>query len=458
MASHPKIRRAANLALFAYAPIIFAFYGFFVAVGRMSWLTMGWPLFIAAAGAVGRYATRDSLKAVERAPAAPRWELKAPNPAQGQCPVCGLTDLAERAVGDELLGDAGTALARVVAYGPDRAHAECAAVVPYVAPARSTSGGTRHSTPVKPTGQCAAVPLSDGHRMCLAHNQGDPRCGVYSPGGYVPEPPSYIARDGSYRARCAYCPWNLALKTEGAAELSIREHSRSCLKRAGVTVGKQPPEGWWRVGSLTVAAGPVETSEPLLQISLDIMSRRSDLRRGGLLLLTDASGRVAEGGEVRCAPYPAAGLLVALRVAGPLARAHACGAGVWVRPFAQQDAPVVAPPSPPKRGRLRDAFANAMAEEAAALGEKLQRELGLQPPSVQDRVAAQMDAHLTWAGSHSWEEWRAHGFETRVEAAAWYRLGFTPWRAQSWRQAGFTDPDAVARTGRTWPIELPGCE
>lgn len=73
-------------------------------------------------------------------PAAARWELKVANPVPGQCPVCGLADLDERAVGDELLGDAGTALARVVPYGPDRAHAECAAVVPYAAPLRSTPG------------------------------------------------------------------------------------------------------------------------------------------------------------------------------------------------------------------------------------------------------------------------------------------------------------------------------
>src|SRR6185437_985806 len=67
--------------------------------------------------------------------------LRAPDPASGQCPVCSLTDLDERAVGDELLEDGGTVLARVVAYGPHRAHSECAAMVPYVPPARSTSGG-----------------------------------------------------------------------------------------------------------------------------------------------------------------------------------------------------------------------------------------------------------------------------------------------------------------------------
>ncbi len=67
--------------------------------------------------------------------------LRAPNPAPGQCPVCGLADLDERAVGDGLLGDAGTALARVVPYGPDRAHAECAAVVPYAAPPLTVAGG-----------------------------------------------------------------------------------------------------------------------------------------------------------------------------------------------------------------------------------------------------------------------------------------------------------------------------
>lgn len=352
MASHPKIRRAANLALFAYAPIIFAFYGFFVAVGRMSWLTMGWPLFIAAAGAVGRYATRDSLKAVERAPAAPRWELKAPNPAQGQCPVCGLTDLAERAVGDELLGDAGTALARVVAYGPDRAHAECAAVVSYVPPPRSTSGGTApgYHAAANPDGcsaprcrPCAAKPgrLRESFIEAMAEEAvalGEKlqrEMGLQPtalPGRLDELKPPYLTRAGTYRASCAYCPWTQQLGTEGAGYLAVREHAHTCLARIGVKAGKKPPDGWRQVGSLLAAIEPTASRDPLIQVAADIMSRVRDYEPGGMLLLTDPGGRVVEGGQILESSYPDGGaLLVHARIAGPLRKAHPHLAGVWVR-------------------------------------------------------------------------------------------------------------------------------
>lgn len=84
-------------------------------------------------------------EAAERERAAAEREkllrLHAPNPAPGQCPVCALTDLDDLAAGDALLEYEGTGWARVVAYGPGRAHSECAAVVPYVASPRSTSPG-----------------------------------------------------------------------------------------------------------------------------------------------------------------------------------------------------------------------------------------------------------------------------------------------------------------------------
>jgi hypothetical protein len=91
--------------------------------------------------------TRRIRHAPVEPPSTPRLELNAPNPVPSQCPVCGLTDLDERAVGDEVLGDGGTALARVVAYGPWRAHSECAAVVPYAA---QTSDYLVRGTPQTP--------------------------------------------------------------------------------------------------------------------------------------------------------------------------------------------------------------------------------------------------------------------------------------------------------------------
>ena len=114
-------------------------------------------------------------------PQGPRLALKAPNPKPGQCPVCSLEDLDERAADDAFMGDTGTPPARVVPYGPDRAHSECAAVVPYAAPA-------------KPTERCAAIPTDDGRVMCLAHNQGDPRCTVYPPPEPKPGKPRESAR------------------------------------------------------------------------------------------------------------------------------------------------------------------------------------------------------------------------------------------------------------------------
>lgn len=148
---------------------------------------------------------RGLLRAPHRRPLPAAQEarlgLKAPNPMPGQCPVCSLEDLDERAADDAFMGDTGTPLARVVAYGPDRAHSECAAVVPYVPPLRSTSGGTRRAHPgfwidgeyvscgcdlCEGAQACAAVPLAGGRRMCLAHNEGDPRCTVYPPAGSKP--------------------------------------------------------------------------------------------------------------------------------------------------------------------------------------------------------------------------------------------------------------------------------
>jgi hypothetical protein len=131
------------LATFWCAFVYLALVGFMT--GFNPWcLLVAVPLWVASVLGVGVARERIVRARVSPLPAsdAPRLELKAPSPRPGQCPVCSLEDLEERAADDAFMGDTGTALARVVKYGPDRAHSECAAVVPYEPPLRSTSGGT----------------------------------------------------------------------------------------------------------------------------------------------------------------------------------------------------------------------------------------------------------------------------------------------------------------------------
>lgn len=91
-----------------------------------------WALVVGASMVRARLAARPGVE-VSPTPA-PRFELKAPDPAPGQCPVCSLADLDELGVHDEMAAEIDPALVRVVAYGPHRAHYACAAVAPYVAP------------------------------------------------------------------------------------------------------------------------------------------------------------------------------------------------------------------------------------------------------------------------------------------------------------------------------------
>lgn len=123
----------------------------FLAGAVRDWLLLVAPVGVAGTTLLVAHLSRPKPVVV----AALRWELKAPNPAAGQCPVCGLEDLDERAVGDDLLGDAGTALARVVPYGPDRAHSECATVVPWVKPQYAQGGLVPTAVEVCSTGNRA---------------------------------------------------------------------------------------------------------------------------------------------------------------------------------------------------------------------------------------------------------------------------------------------------------------
>jgi hypothetical protein len=386
-----------NLAIAALVALEAVVSLWLIATGRMAAI---WEWLRSAAG--GLFARRPW--SVEPSPtpqwSPPGWELKAPDPAPGQCPVCGLEDLDELAAldADGLSGEIDPALVRVVAYGPHRAHYGCAQVVPYrpsaderealaheshhingvhvaqfgcsrcagelaaastkpaTARAHHCFGFSAHgrwtSCGCEPMRQpCAKVPAS-GERgvFCLVHNEGDPQCTVYPRGTLASdvealhEAVTGMAKrisdaltnastaTGAYHARCSHCSWRRVLKTDGAAETLLREHSRSCLARAGVTVGKKPPEGFKQVGSLLAVHIPRPVSEPMLQVAADILSREPDFNPGGFLLLTDDKGRVVEGGEIRHSLHPLNGpLAVNVRVAGPLEKAHPRGAGVWVR-------------------------------------------------------------------------------------------------------------------------------
>lgn len=149
----PRMRRLTRWALALMAGQLLAIVAraaeWLLGSGAQVWVPTTLLMFAVSLAAIGQSLHMRRVRLAETAQrqreAAEHKEfrrLRAPNPAPGQCPVCSLADLDERAIGDELLGDAGTVLARVVSYGPDRAHAECAAVVPYAAPPRATSGGT----------------------------------------------------------------------------------------------------------------------------------------------------------------------------------------------------------------------------------------------------------------------------------------------------------------------------
>lgn len=163
--------------------------------------------------------------------------------------------------------------------------------------------------------------------------------------------PPYLTRAGTYRATCAYCPWTRHLRTEGAGELAVREHARTCLKRFGVAAGKQPPEGWRQIGTLLAAAGGSPSSDPSLEVAMDIMSRDSDFNPGRFLVLVDQRGRAAEGGEILHSLSASHGALIAyVRVAGPLARVYPEGTGVFAQAMPQFPPVPELPPCVPDPG------------------------------------------------------------------------------------------------------------
>lgn len=191
----------------------------------------------------------DAEAQAERVRRAEFLRLRAPDPLPGQCPVCAYDDLGVLGERDRDLGVEGTELARVVAYGPHRAHSECAAVVPYVPPPRSTSGGM--------TLGHAVLALDGRPHLCRCPQceRARPRStrGGYAAGdvpvsqmGPLPEvltrpalkPPlvngtlrDSIKVTGTYWARCGRCPWIGSAGTQDATEGLLRVHAQTCRKR-----------------------------------------------------------------------------------------------------------------------------------------------------------------------------------------------------------------------------------
>jgi hypothetical protein len=124
--SSPFYRRLMRFGAFVLAPVLFCMFLADILALGMSWLALGIPVGIEAMSVAWLVVNR----APKPPPPAPRLELKAPNPEPGQCPVCSMTDLAAVDEAEAFLGRPD----RVVAYGPWRAHWDCAEVVPYEAP------------------------------------------------------------------------------------------------------------------------------------------------------------------------------------------------------------------------------------------------------------------------------------------------------------------------------------
>lgn len=292
-----------------------------------------------------------------------RWEflrLRAPNPAPGQCPVCAFDDLDDLAERDRYIEAEGTPSARVTAYGPDQAHAECAAAVPYAPPPQATTGGTRQSTPAPGVDEhCAEVPASGGRRaFCLAHNEGDPRCTVYprhasravaSRGGYIAGDvgvadmgplPEVLLRPAVERPawwRCSHCGASQPATDETAAEKLLRDHSRCCLVRLGVTLRRRPPDGWRPVAEVRFLYDPAmwEDAGAPGTFGRDIAVRTSGFDRfalvGAMLLFVNGDGVVCDAGySMATTEISADGPdVVRLHLEQRLTVIQAAGNGVW---------------------------------------------------------------------------------------------------------------------------------
>lgn len=229
---------------------VFVFLSVFLAAATRDWTPIILVVGAPAGAALAAHLTRPKLV---DGPSTPRLDLKAPSPRPGQCPVCSLEDLDELAVDDEFAREIDPDLARVVAYGPDRAHFACAAVVPYKAP-------------------------------------------TVKPGGVV---------------------------SSGAPALLMQRGMETTLNSGRVFTGSDGEQYY-------SAATPKQM-------------------RRWLAVIESGADRIER---------------------------------------------TIESIAPTANGTLRAS------------------------------LASQADAHLPWSGSHSWEQWQRNGFETRAEAAAWYRLGF----------------------------------
>lgn len=126
--------------------------------------------------------------------AVPRWPLKAPDAGPGQCPVCGMADLDELARDDRFMerGDR----SKVVQYGRQRAHRDCAELVPYVPPPHFSAFEV------------------DGHKTYCACARCEPSAtypGVYS--------------------RCRFCGFYRRAASVEAATAYLAKHQETCTGR-----------------------------------------------------------------------------------------------------------------------------------------------------------------------------------------------------------------------------------
>lgn len=141
----PRMRRLTRWALALMAGQLLAIVAraaeWLLGSGAQVWVPTTVLMFALAPAGIGVSLHMRSVRLAEQAgrdrEALRRAEfqrLRAPRPDPGQCPVCAYDDLDALAERDRDLEVEGTPLARVVGYGPDRAHAECAEAVPHVPP------------------------------------------------------------------------------------------------------------------------------------------------------------------------------------------------------------------------------------------------------------------------------------------------------------------------------------
>lgn len=206
------------------------------------------------------------------------YRVAYPDPAPGQCPVCGLDDLIELAQRDAYLELAGTPAARVVSYGPLFAHQECAEIAPYLKYYHGTREerhhrGFHHDTDTAFSGCAACVReintgTKDPHEpppgcMCAACKratttltaantsaktnvfvgENEPDADPRQYYGYAMPLSSVI--DGPWYWKCHYCVTSGAAHGRPEAEAALKDHAKKCPDRYHIHTGS---DGAYRMG------------------------------------------------------------------------------------------------------------------------------------------------------------------------------------------------------------------